>query len=576
MSSMVHSRAHIEDVIQRMTRGSAFAARASAQDEELASKCAATVSLLERAGGEVRRGGASAMAAWARHLRATADFSRIIVVVDLDAFYAGVAEALDPALRGKPFAVGDDSMLSAASYEARRYGVRSALPGFIARALCPQLLIVRSNWQKIEEASAAARAVLARYDPALSMHSVDEAALDLTEHLVAAGVLPAGGGAPSPEQLAAVGAVVARLRAEVRAACGVTASAGVAPTWTAAKIASNVNKPDGQTVVPFDGEGLAAFMAPLPLRAVPGVGRVTEARLRALGIHTCTDAVAGAGNVRVAFGERTAKWLLGAALGGGGGGGGSDGGEEEAAAGRRSLSRETTFDPTADRAAHRATLSELCGDVAEGLVQEGLVAARIVLRVKTAGFAVGEHGAPLRRPTAAADALAAAARALLDAHAPSSEFLRLLGVRAEKLAAVAASAEAAMMAAWVAGDARKRGAGGCGAGGGGGDGSAPAGGSAAELDDDILEIWSQEDGAASAAAPSPVRGGGGAARQQGGAAAPSPAAATRQGVMAAFLKRGAAEAAEAASGQDIEDVTPVEAAAAGKRARTLDCYFGAR
>jgi DNA polymerase kappa len=601
MSNMVHSREHIEAVIQRASRDSEFGRAAAKQDAALSAVCAAKVLALSRAGEQTRRGAASVMASHAKSLRAGADFSNVVVVVDLDAFFAGVAETANPALRGKAFAVGSEAMISAASYEARRYGVRSALPGFIARALCPQLLLVPSDWSRIEAASAAARAVLSRYDHNLSMRSVDEAVLDLTPYLREHGLLPGATvarAAPSPAQLAEVERVVAELRGAVHGACGVTCSAGIAPTHVAAKIASNARKPNGQTLVPFDAAGLAAFMAPLPLRAIPGVGRVSEAHLRALGYRTCADVVEKPGDLRVALGDRVARSLLCCALGGAGGGGmGAEENGGGGGGGRHSLSHETTFAPTSNPVMHRATVQNLCADIAEGLAKEGLAAGRLVLRVKRADFGSEEHGVALVRPAGAEEALAAAAGALLKRWGKENQetSLRLLGVRAEALVPVGASGSAALMDAWMAKAAAQKGAGGGAAGGG------AVVTAACQQDPDILEMWmSQEagddegedceggnDGVAAAAAASPQRL---AAFAPAGAPAamspplnavkardaPSPGLALPPG-MAQFLMRGALQAASA---QDVvfvpdsPDVKVVDAPQA-KRA-TLDAFWRTR
>src|SRR5487761_1464202 len=201
-----------------------------------------------------------------------AEAPRRIIHIDMDAFYASVEQRDDPALRGRPVAVawrGARSVVCAASYEARLFGVRSAMPAIRAERLCPQLIFVPPDFVRYKAASRQIREIFARHTELIEPLSLDEAYLDVTSTLT---------GLPSAT------ATAEAIRAAIREETQLTASAGVAPNKFLAKIASDWNKPDGQYVIrPHQVE---AFLTPLPVGRLPGVGKVMEAKLAALGIAT--------------------------------------------------------------------------------------------------------------------------------------------------------------------------------------------------------------------------------------------------------------------------------------------------
>ncbi|WP_345779546.1 DNA polymerase IV [Dyella sedimenti] len=198
--------------------------------------------------------------------------SRKIIHVDMDAFYASVEQRDDPSLRGKPVVVawrGARSVVCAASYEARRFGVRSAMPAVRAERLCPQAIFVPPDFSRYKAVSRQVREIFARHTGLIEPLSLDEAYLDVTATRTAL-----------PSATATAEAIRAAIREETR----LTASAGVAPNKFLAKIASDWRKPDGLFVIrPHQVE---AFLAPLPVGRLPGVGKVMERRLAELGIAT--------------------------------------------------------------------------------------------------------------------------------------------------------------------------------------------------------------------------------------------------------------------------------------------------
>ena len=200
---------------------------------------------------------------------------RKIVHIDMDAFYASVEQRDDPALRGRPVVVawkGARSVVCAASYEARAFGVRSAMPALRAEKLCPQALFVAPDFARYKAVSQQVRAIFARHTDRIEPLSLDEAYLDVSENKLG---------------IASATAIAQSIRAEIRAETGLTASAGVAPNKFIAKIASDWNKPDGLFVV--RPEQVLDFLAPLDVGRMPGVGKVMQGKLGELGIRSIAD-----------------------------------------------------------------------------------------------------------------------------------------------------------------------------------------------------------------------------------------------------------------------------------------------
>lgn len=203
---------------------------------------------------------------------------RKIIHVDMDAFFASVEQRDDPALRGRPVAVGGGSergVVAAASYEARRFGVRSAMASVTARRRCPDLIFVKPRFEVYREVSQQIRAIFAAYTPLVEPLSLDEAYLDVTEDLQGIGVATR---------------IAEQIRARIQAETGLTASAGVSYNKFLAKLASDQNKPDGLCVI-TPGKG-PAFVASLPVSRFHGVGPKTAERMARLGIRSGADLAA--------------------------------------------------------------------------------------------------------------------------------------------------------------------------------------------------------------------------------------------------------------------------------------------
>ncbi len=302
-----------------------------------------------------------------------------ILHLDLDAFYASVEQLDDPGLRGRPVIVGGTSgrgVVCAASYEARRFGVRSAMPTVEARRRCPEGVFLPPRFERYGELSRAVFAVYRRYTPLVEPLSLDEAFLDVTGSRALHG---------EPEPIAR------KVKSEVREGTGLTVSAGVADCKMAAKIASDLGKPDGLVVVPPGTT--AAFLTPLPVSRIWGVGKVTEQALRALGIGTIGELARFPEQVLAErFGTQGAHMRALAR--------GDDPRpvvpDEEA----RSIGAEDTFER--DLAGEDALLPQLldqCVRVARRLREAALRGRVVTLKVKYADFEQLTRRSTLPRPT---------------------------------------------------------------------------------------------------------------------------------------------------------------------------------
>lgn len=201
---------------------------------------------------------------------------RKIIHVDMDCFYAAVEMRDDPSLRDIPIAIGGSrerrGVISTANYPARKYGVRSAMPTGMALKLCPHLRLLPGRFAAYKEASAQIRDIFLRYTPLIEPLSLDEAYLDVTDSLHCHG---------------SATLIAKDIRATIYRETQLTASAGIAPIKFLAKIASDLNKPDGQYVI--TPPEMAGFLLTLPLAKIPGVGKVSAKKLEEMGLHTCGD-----------------------------------------------------------------------------------------------------------------------------------------------------------------------------------------------------------------------------------------------------------------------------------------------
>jgi DNA polymerase-4 len=338
---------------------------------------------------------------------------RRILHIDMDAFYASVEQRDNPDLRGKPVAVGGSpasrGVVAAASYEAREFGVRSAIPMSRAVRLCPHLVIVRPDFQKYRAVSQAVFGLFRSVTPLVEPLSLDEAYLDVTEN--------AWG-----ESLGK--SVALRLKAEILSATGLTASAGVAPNKFLAKIASGWRKPDGLTVIA--PERVEPFLQKLPVDALWGVGPVTAQRLRERGIERLIDVRKVDPTVlREAVGS-SAEWLRRLADG-------IDDREVEPEREVKSSGSETTFaHDLSDLPENQREIDGMGRDAAAWLARRELRCRTVTIKVRYSDFTTitRSHTA---LPTRDAEEIAQRAVALLEKTDVRMRPVRLLGVSVHNL-----------------------------------------------------------------------------------------------------------------------------------------------
>jgi DNA polymerase-4 len=332
---------------------------------------------------------------------------RQILHVDMDAFYASVEQNDDPSLRGRPLVVGGKShrgVVAAASYEVRKFGVRSAMPMAEALRRCPHAVVVSPRMDRYAEVSAAVFAIFHRYTPLVQGLSLDEAFLDVTasQSLFGDGV-----------------AIARRIKDEIRGELGLTASAGVARSKFAAKIASDLEKPDGLVLVPDD---VAAFLAPMDIDRMWGVGAKTAPRLRALGFHTLGDLASGP--------PRQLEMLLGTwghqvrALARG-----EDDRDVDPDGLAKSIGAEQTYEvDLTERAAIERTLLDHAQRVGQRLVEESVSASVVVVKLKYADFTLKTRRVTLPEPVMDSASIYEAACALLGEFPRERQGIRLTGV----------------------------------------------------------------------------------------------------------------------------------------------------
>jgi DNA polymerase-4 len=329
--------------------------------------------------------------------KASSGMAATILHMDMDAFYAAVEVRDQPALAGKPVIVGSPpdrrGVVSTASYEARAFGVRSAMPSRTAGKLCPQGVFLPVRMARYIEVSRQVMQVVESFTPLYEQVSVDEAFLDVQ------GVL---------RRWKTGRAVAVALKDKIRDVTGLTCSLGVAPNKFLAKLASDLHKPDGLTEVPTEPDAVAQFLAPLPVSRIWGVGKVTEARLREFGLRTMGDVQRlGAAGLRPLVGDASARHIAELALG-------RDERSVETSYVAKSISAETTFDEDCnDPEVVRQVLVGLIEEVGARLREDGRPARTGHLKLRYEDFSTLTRQAPLVPATVAdADLLRCATRLL--------------------------------------------------------------------------------------------------------------------------------------------------------------------
>jgi DNA polymerase IV len=338
---------------------------------------------------------------------------RKIIHVDMDAFYASVEQRDNPDLRGKPVAVGgsrERGVVAAASYEARKFGVRSAMPSVTARRKCPDLIFVKPRFEVYKEVSLQIRAIFAEYTPIIEPLSLDEAYLDVTENL---------------QGIASATEIAERIKTKIRAETQLTASAGVSYNKFLAKLASDYRKPDGLFVItPAMGP---SFVETLPVERFHGVGPATAAKMSRLGIFTALDLRAkDEAFLQAHFGKAGPHFYCICR--------GIDPRPVRANRVRKSVGAENTFPRDLTSLDDmRAELGLLVDKVWRYCESTGVRARTVTLKVKFADFRIITRSRSSVAPIADLSTLASISTELLAAQCPVPKGVRLLGVSLSSL-----------------------------------------------------------------------------------------------------------------------------------------------
>lgn len=329
----------------------------------------------------------------------------------MDAFFASIEQLDHPEWRGKPLLVGGNGrrgVVAAASYEARVYGCRSAQPMAVAKRLCPHAIIAKGNFARYREVSNRIRNICERYTPQVQPISIDEAFLDVTLSIPLFG--------PAEE-------IAKKIKADIRRETGVTGSVGVAPNKFLAKLASDMNKPDGLTVL--DEGNIPHILPKLPIERMWGVGPKTAERLRAIGVNTFGDLLTRPAEIlKLRVGDELEHWQKLAR--------GEDDRPVTADRDAKTIGHENTFgEDLQDPEEVRAVIMEECEAVAARLRRHGLVARSVTVKIRYGDFQTITRRCTLDRPTDVTLDLWHAARDLFNAW----EFrpVRLIGVTAGQL-----------------------------------------------------------------------------------------------------------------------------------------------
>ncbi|WP_180037311.1 DNA polymerase IV [Acinetobacter sp. YH16052] len=333
---------------------------------------------------------------------------RKIIHIDMDAFYASVELRERPELKDLPVVIASHhprAVVAAASYPARVYGLRSAMSMGQARKLCPQVIVIEPDFAKYRQVSAQIHQIFQQYTSLIEPLSLDEAFLDVTENL---------------KQIPSATEVAMRIREDIFQATGLTASAGVAPNKFLAKIASDWHKPNGICVIkPSQVQG---FIQDLPLKKIPGVGKVTQEKLKSLNLETLGDLQQIDEALLIQhFGKYGRRLFLYAQ--------GIDERPVEVERERQQISKETTFDDDLHLNQCRPYWEPLLGQVWQSLQKKQLSARGVTVKLKLKNFQVMQHSKSFKQVLRSPQELAQALDLLLDdLHiAPQMQF-RLIGV----------------------------------------------------------------------------------------------------------------------------------------------------
>ncbi|KAI9207378.1 uncharacterized protein BJ171DRAFT_296650 [Polychytrium aggregatum] len=391
------NREKINQAVYEITKGSAFFVHQQKRDKVLEAKIdkiKIQAAELSKAELEISEGVVKKRLA---KLEESRDLKRCVVHVDMDAFYASVEELDRPELKTKPMGVGSAGLgvLCTANYEARKYGVRSAMPGYIALKLCPELILIRPNFEKYLKYAKIVRGVFEVYDPNYRSASLDEAYLDITDYLAA------HPGQSPPE-------VAQELRDRIFSSTGLTASAGIAPNPFLAKVCSDINKPNGQKFLLNDRTTVVNFTWNLPIRKIPGIGYISEQMLGALDIKTIKELHDKLPYVHRLFGTKMYEFLSRVSIGI------SRFSVFDRDSPQKSIGVERTFTKMSDYGEMHRMVKVLAQMLADDLKEKDLKGKTVTLKLKTSNFQVYQRSKTLTKSVWLSSDLHQVGRQILD------------------------------------------------------------------------------------------------------------------------------------------------------------------
>lgn len=427
----------INQIIHEASKGSLFYKRQALRQEEILKSINKMLRRVESATPQQLQNAKMTCDRILDELEKQRVFNRIIVHFDLDMFFAAVEIRDNPELKDQPVAVGGDSMVSTSNYIARRYGVRAAMPGFIAKKLCPELVLIKPNGFKYRKASSEVFSILELYDPELAGMSLDEAYLDLTEHVKNTlerdnldlqenydGTLPKVWWTRASE-------VVEEIRQAIFDKTQLTCSAGISCNTLLAKISTDMNKPNGQFMVEGYPKEVLDFISKTPVEKVSGIGKVSSQFLNALDIKTCGDMYEKRHILPLNFYEINVRFYLRVAIGDGATSVKSD---EQ----RKSKSVERTFSAVKDTLILLEKLDSICEELCSKYLRPYRIRGRtITVKLKRNTFTTTTKSYSMLVATNDKSVIYSAAKNLLlseISNEPPEISYRLLGVKVSNLA----------------------------------------------------------------------------------------------------------------------------------------------
>ncbi|KAL1723935.1 hypothetical protein EV715DRAFT_190536 [Schizophyllum commune] len=406
-AGLAKDQTEINRIIAEASKGSKFYDNEKKKDKDLTQRIEKILAIRDEA---LRGADIGAIEAIVDHILAELererDISQYIVHVDMDAFFANVEMLYQPELKGKPFGMG---VLTTASYEARQYGVRSGMPTFIAKKLCPELILVKINHERYSEKSKQVMDIFRRYDPTMCPASCDEGYLNITKYCREHDI--------GPEEC------VAEMRRVVHEESDLTVSAGIAPNKVRIHA---LNKPNGQFYLPFHRSSIMSFMRDLSIRKIPGVGRVNERLLESIGIKTCGDIYIHRATVYLMDKHFGMRFLLQTYLGIA-----SNTVRPPERQERKSIGAERTFNPIGEKDKIMLKLDEVAAELEDDMRSSGWAGRTVTLKFKLDTYQVFTRAKSFDRWITSKEDLYAAGKELLAPEWPL--ILRLIGLRVTKL-----------------------------------------------------------------------------------------------------------------------------------------------